>query len=163
MQWVVQGLLGGGALATAMICWVNSLMAVRGKGEVVQNWWVFKWEAYVLASPFILIAMGFVVLVKGPEACRKLKVFQTLREWRDKKSPCPTMEGLRKWRQGLAKRTWWGKKNKRDKGGNSASGSDFDLERGESPAQHGKKDEMNSSESVSSTAPPPYVSNDPLN
>ena len=152
-QWVFQGLLGGGVLATAAICWVNCLMAVRGKEEVLQNWWVLKWEAYVLTSPFILIALGAVVLIKGPEACRQLKVLQKFRQWRDTKSPCPTLKGFKKWRQGLVKR----------KGNNSGAGvvsePGIDLEQGQSLASQGGKAKL----SKSAAAPPPYAHKDPLN
>ena len=164
-QWIFQGLLAGGTLATSFLCWVNSLMAVKGKEDVLWNWWVFKWEAYIIASPFILIAMGIVMLVKGPAAGKELKSLNAFQEWRSTRSH--PMEGLRKWRRRLAEeRTWWGGKRKEvfvDAPERSVGG--IDLERGRSPTPLlARKDNVNLSlQSPSTERPPPYTSDDPLN
>lgn len=112
VQWIAQVFVVGGTVATAGLSWWSSLRAVRGKveqeeegeggksGRWVGIWWVFKWEAYVLVSPVILLAVGVVLLVKGPKACGQLGIVKKLRGWAEQGS----------WRRGRAKRKWWGTK-----------------------------------------------------
>lgn len=68
--WVATGLVGGAAIGSAALCWVNALGCVMGARDAVLPWWGFLIaEGYLLLSPFILAVWVLMGIGKGAMAC----------------------------------------------------------------------------------------------
>ena len=90
-QYVVQSLLAGPAVVTALVCWVNALLAVRGarEEELWDEWKVWRVEAWVLGAPFSAV-------VKGPGVAGEMGVVKGVRGWWDKRKAAVRGMWLRK-------------------------------------------------------------------
>ncbi len=79
-EWIITALLGAAALETTALSWLNSAMALKGREPAVRNHRFVEIELEILASPLILIGLLLILAIKGPNACREVKIVKSIQE-----------------------------------------------------------------------------------
>ena len=72
-KWIITALLGAAALRTTALFLFNSVKALKSREPAVRSHHFVEIEAYILASPWILIRLLLIFAIKGPNAYREVK------------------------------------------------------------------------------------------